>query len=66
MRNYKDVCEQMADYTKMMQEQFGGKKATADGEEEAEEAAEAAPVGYVPDLLEDATIYQWAGIGFGQ
>jgi hypothetical protein len=65
MRNYKDICTQMADYTKMMQAQFGG-KAAVDGEEEAEEAAEAAPVGFVPDLLEDANVYQWAGIGFGQ
>ena len=48
-----------------MQEQFGGKKAGGD-DEEAEEPAEAAPVGFVPDLLEDARVYQWAGIGFGK
>lgn len=65
MRNYKDICTQMTDYTKMMQEQFG-KKAAAEGEEEAEEPEAAAPVGFVPDLLEDANVYQWAGIGFGQ
>jgi radial spoke head protein 4/6 len=55
----------MRDYIKIMQEQFGGKRA-AEGEEEAEEPAEAAPVGFVPDLLDDANVYQWAGIGFGQ
>ena len=64
MRNYKDVCAQMTDYIKIMEEQFGGKKEVGeDGEEAAPE--EAAPVGHVPDLLEDAQIYQWAGIGFG-
>lgn len=56
MRNYKDVCAQMTDYIKIMEEQFGGKKEVGeDGEEAAPE--EAAPVGHVPDLLEDAQIY---------
>jgi len=53
MRNYKDVCVQMADYIKIMEEQFGGKK-PAEGEEEEAAPEEAPPVGYVPDLLEDA------------
>lgn len=53
----------MSGYIKMMKEQFGG---PPPGDDEEEAPAEAAPVGHVPDLLEDATIYQWAGIGFGQ
>ena len=48
-----------------MREAFGGKKAPVEGEEEEPEA-EAAAVNFVPDLLEDASIYQWAGIGFGK
>jgi hypothetical protein len=54
MRNYKDVCAQMTDYIKIMEASFGGTKAA--GEEGEEEAApeEAAPVGHVPDLLDDA------------
>ena len=66
MRNYKDICEQMADYIAIMRETFGSKKSGGDGDEEEAEPEAAAPVGYVPDLLEDAEIYQWAGIGFGQ
>ena len=41
----------------------------AGGQGEAEEGAEAgtaAAIGYVPDLLADSKIYQWAGIGFGE
>lgn len=47
-----------------MREYFGQKKA-AEGEEEEEPEA-AAPVGFVPDLLEEAQVWQWAGIGFSQ
>ena len=64
MRNYKNVCEQMTAYINTMREHFGQKKATEDGEEEEPEAA--APVGFVPDLLEEAQVWQWAGIGFSQ
>ena len=54
----------MDDYIKYMKTQFGKKKG---GEgEEAQEDAEPGPVCYVPDLLEEAKIWQWAGIGFGQ
>mmetsp|Transcript_40301 Transcript_40301/g.61500 ORF Transcript_40301/g.61500 Transcript_40301/m.61500 type:complete len:267 (-) Transcript_40301:439-1239(-) len=55
----------MRDYVGIMRDQFGGKKATGEDGEEAE-ATEAAPVGLVPDLLEDSEVYQWAGIGFGK
>lgn len=64
MRNYKDVCGQMNAYINKLKPQFGAVK-SADDEEDAE-PAEAAPVGYVPDLIEEAAIFQWAGIGFGQ
>lgn len=54
-------------YIEKMKDQFGAKKAPADGEEAEEEAPEeVAPVGLVPDLLADSLIYQWSGIGFGQ
>jgi hypothetical protein len=54
-RNYKDVCGEMNAYIGKMKDQFGAKKAPADGEEGAEEEApeEVAPVGLVPDLLAD-------------
>ena len=51
----------MSGYINEMKEQFGKKKV---GEDE-EEAVEPDAVGQVPDLLEEAHIYQWAGIGFG-
>ena len=54
----------MDHYIKYMKTQFGKKKG-GEGEEE-EEQAEPAAVCYVPDLLEEAKIWQWAGIGFGQ
>lgn len=53
----------MDHYIKYMKTQFGKKKG-GEGEEE-EEQAEPAAVCYVPDLLEEAKIWQWAGIGFG-
>lgn len=37
----------------------------AEGDEPAEEA-EAAPLNNVPDLLSEAKVLQWAGIGFGE
>lgn len=63
MRNYKQVCKQMDDYNTLMKPQFGAPKPT--GEDEAEEVAEAEPVGDVPDLLNDSYVFQWAGVGFG-
>lgn len=63
-RDYKDVCSQMDAYIATMQTCFGKKPAGEDDEEAA--AEEAPPVGFVPDLLADSQIYQWAGIGFGQ
>lgn len=54
-------------YIAKMKDQFGAKKAAADGEEGGEEepAEEVPAVGLVPDLLADSLIYQWSGIGFG-
>lgn len=63
MRNYKQVCKEMDGYNTLMKNQFGAPKPT--GEDEAEEPAEPEPVGEVPDLLQDAYVFQWAGIGFG-
>jgi hypothetical protein len=43
----------METYNKAIGEAFGKKKPPVEGEEE-EEVAEAAPVNFVPDLLEEA------------
>jgi hypothetical protein len=64
-RNYRDICAEMNDYISAMKYQFGARKPPADGEEEDAEPEEVPPVGFVPDLLSDAQIYQWAGVGFG-
>lgn len=56
MRNYKDVCQQMEGYIEQMKVHFGGKKQVNE-EGEEEEAAEVAPVGFVPDVLEEAQIF---------
>ena len=56
-RNYKDVCAQMSDYIKIMKEAFGGKKPGADDEEGGGEEEAVAPVGFVPDLLEESQVY---------
>jgi len=65
MRNYKDVCQAMEEYIKAMKACFPQRKVPAEGEEE-EAPEEVPPVGNVPDLLAEANIYQWAGVGFGQ
>lgn len=65
-RNYKNVCQEMDAYLQALKYQFGAKKPTVEGDEEEAEPEEVPPVGYVPDLLSDAQMYQWAGIGFGQ
>lgn len=49
-----------------MKYQFGAKKPAVEGEDDEAEPEEVPPVGFVPDLLNDSQIYQWAGIGFGQ
>lgn len=51
-------------YINKLKPQFGAVKSPDDDEEA--EPAEPAPVGYVPDLIEEAAIFQWAGVGFGQ
>lgn len=55
----------MSGYISALKPQLGGAKPTGEEEEEAE-PAEVTPVGLCPDLLEDANLYQWAGIGFGK
>lgn len=35
-------------------------------EEEGEEPPEVGPIGFVPDLLADSKLFEWAGIGFGE
>ena len=53
-------------YIATMQEAFGGKKPAGDDDDDGGDPADKPPVGFVPDLLADSQIYQWAGIGFGQ
>jgi len=64
-RQCKDVCAEMDAYITAMKYEFGAKKPVLEGEEDAE-PEEIPPVGYVPDLLADSQMYQWAGIGFGK
>ena len=69
-RNYHDVCLQMKDYITYMRKAFGAKEPGEDAEEGAEEGeggpAVPDPVCNVPDLLEEAKVWQWAGVGFNQ
>lgn len=66
-RNYHDVCAQMKEYIAHMREAFGAKKASdGDDGEDAEDAGAPEAVCNVPDLLEEAKVWQWAGVGFGQ
>ena len=53
LQSFKEFSKQMESYNKSIGEAFGKKKQAAEGEEE-EEVAEAAPVNFVPDLLEEA------------
>jgi len=49
-----------------MKYQFGARKPQLEGEDEGEDEAEVPAVGFVPDLIADSQMYQWAGIGFGK
>ena len=51
------------DYIAKLEEHFPRPKV---GDEEGEEPAEAGPVGNVPDLMADAKVFEWAGVGFGE
>jgi radial spoke head protein 4A len=35
-------------------------------EEEDQEPPEIGPIGFVPDIMADAKLFEWAGIGFGE
>ena len=41
-------------------------KPVAENEDEEPQPEELTPIGYVPDLLADAKIFEWAGVGFGE
>lgn len=53
LQSFKEFSKQMENYNKAIGEAFGKKKQAAEGEEE-EEVAEAAPVNFVPDILDEA------------
>jgi len=55
----------MEGYIEKMKDQFGRRVPQGEDEEDVEPEDKPA-VGFVPDLLVDSQIYQWAGIGFGQ
>ena len=38
----------------------------AETEEEEAQPEEVNPIGFVPDLLADVKLFEWAGIGFGE
>ena len=54
MRNYKNVCEQMSAYIATMKQHFGQKKEEDEDGNVVEDAEPPAPVGFVPDLLDEA------------
>mmetsp|Transcript_27338 Transcript_27338/g.20475 ORF Transcript_27338/g.20475 Transcript_27338/m.20475 type:complete len:208 (-) Transcript_27338:700-1323(-) len=62
IHNYKQFTDSLANYRKQLG-QFYKKPET---EEEEQEAPELAPIGYVPNLLQDSQLFEWAGIGFGE
>jgi radial spoke head protein 4/6 len=61
-RDYRDLFESLQEYTTQMQKKFAKPQPNEDGEMPEEPA----PVNYVSDLLKDAKMWQWAGIGFGE
>ena len=63
-RNYKDYTDALESYIKKIETHFPQKPKVDD--EGNEEAVEVGPVGHVPDLLADAKVIEWAGLGFGE
>ena len=64
-RSYRQVSLNQTDYTSVANKHFP-KQAVAAGGEEGDEPEQAAPVGFVQDLMAERRIYQWAGIGLGE
>ena len=62
-KNIKDHCDALLEYIAKLEQHFPRPKT---GEEEGEEAAEAGPIGNVPDLMADSKVFEWAGVGFGE
>jgi len=61
-RDYHQLVKDLDNYTGTMQKVFQGPPP----DEDSGEVPEAAPVGYVADLLAYSKVWQWAGIGFGE
>lgn len=61
-REYCALVKNLEEYTGQMQKAFAGPQPDEDGGD----VPEAAPVGYVADLLANSKVWQWAGIGFGE
>lgn len=59
------IAQDLADHATALRKFFDTPKPEGEEEEEAE-PPELAPVGYVPDFLKEAKIYQWAGVGFSE
>jgi radial spoke head protein 4/6 len=64
-RTYRQVSLNQSNYTSTASKHFP-KQAVNAGGEEGEEPEQAAPVGFVQDLMAERRIYQWAGIGLGE
>jgi radial spoke head protein 4A len=61
-RDYTVLVKSLESYNVQMQKAFAGPQP----EEEGGEVPEVQPVGYVADLLAQAKVWRWAGIGFGE
>lgn len=64
INNCKDFTDGLQGFITEMQSKYY-KKVVLD-EEGGEEPPELAPIGYIPDILSESKIYQWAGVGIGE
>ena len=61
-RDLSALVNDLEHYNTLLQKTFAGPQP----DEEGGEPPEAAPVGFVADLMSNAKLWQWAGIGFGE
>lgn len=61
-KNYTKLTNDLAEYHEQLKPYFKA----PEPEEEGGDVPEIAPVGFVQDLMVDARVFAWAGIGFGE
>jgi len=61
-KNYSKLTNDLAEYHEQLKPHFKA----PEPEEEGGDIPEIAPVGFVQDLMADARVFSWAGIGFGE